>query len=38
MNVEPVVQPKAALHCFGGGALRGRNEPAEEGGGRRRHN
>jgi hypothetical protein len=27
MNVEPVVQPKAAPHCFWGGALRGGNGP-----------
>ena len=27
MNVEPVVQPKAAPHCFLGGALRGGNGP-----------
>jgi len=27
MNVEPVIQPKAAPHCFWGGALRGGNGP-----------
>jgi hypothetical protein len=27
MNVEPEVQPKAAPHCFWGGALRGGNGP-----------
>jgi hypothetical protein len=28
MNVEPVVQPKAAPHCFSGSALRAGHRPA----------
>ncbi len=28
MNVEPVVQPKAAPHCFSGSGVAGRNRPA----------